>query len=218
MLMNETLYNEMAQSIIDGNVELAANLASRAVEAGLDPLEAINKGFAVGVRQVGEDFSNGTAFIPELVVSGAAMKAAMEALEPEIARRGEKRQKMGVVVLATVKGDIHDIGKNLVGTILSAYGFEVHDLGIDVPTSKIVDTARRVNADIVAVSALLTTTMMQQRKVVEALGEAGLRDKIKVIVGGAPVDGSWVEEIGADGFGEDAIQAVDVAKELLALD
>jgi corrinoid protein of di/trimethylamine methyltransferase len=212
------MYKDMAQSIIDGNVELAASMANQAVESGLDPLEAVNKGYAVGIKQVGENFSNGTAFIPELVIAGAAMKSAMEVLEPEIARRGEKRRKMGVVVLATVEGDIHDIGKNLVGTILSAYGFEVHDLGIDVPTSQIVNTARQVNADIVAVSALLTTTMMQQRNVVEALGEAGLREKVKVIVGGAPVDGSWVEEIGADGFGEDAIQAVDVARGLLGLD
>ena len=216
--MSESIYKEMSQSIIDGNVELAASLASQAIEEGIDPLEAVNKGFAVGVVQVGEDFSNGTAFIPELVIAGAAMKSAMEVLEPEIARRGEKRRKMGVVVLATVEGDIHDIGKNLVGTILSAYGFEVHDLGIDVPAGKIVHTARQVNADIVAVSALLTTTMMQQRKVVEALDEAGLRDQVKVIVGGAPVDGSWVEEIGADGFGRDAVQAVEVARGLLGLD
>lgn len=124
---------------------------------------------------------------------------------------------MGVVVLATVEGDIHDIGKNLVGTIMSAYGFEVHDLGIDVPTSQIVEKTRQVNADIVAVSALLTTTMIQQRDVVEGLRQAGLRDSVKVMVGGAPVDNSWVEEIGADGYGEDAIQAVNVAKELLGL-
>jgi len=215
--MSESLYREMAQSIIDGNVELAASLATRAVEAGIDPLEAVNKGYAVGVRQVGEDFSNGSAYIPELVIAGAAMKSAMGVLEPEIAKRGEERQKMGVVVLATVEGDIHDIGKNLVGTIMSAYGFEVHDLGIDVPTSQIVEKTRQVNADIVAVSALLTTTMIQQRDVVEGLRQAGLRDSVKVMVGGAPVDNSWVEEIGADGYGEDAIQAVNVAKELLGL-
>jgi len=215
--MNESLYREMAQSIINGNVELAASLATRAVEAGIDPLEAVNKGYSAGVRQVGENFSNGSAYIPELVIAGAAMKSAMAVLEPEIAKRGEERQKMGVVVLATVEGDIHDIGKNLVGTIMSAYGFEVHDLGIDVPTSQIVEKTRQVNADIVAVSALLTTTMIQQRDVVEGLRQAGLRDSVKVMVGGAPVDNSWVKEIGADGYGEDAIQAVNVAKELLGL-
>ena len=216
--MNESMYAQMAQAIIDGNVDLAARLATRAVEAGLDPLEAINRGYAVGVRQVGENFSNGTAFIPELVISGAAMKSAMEVLEPEIVKRHEEHKKIGVVVLATVEGDIHDIGKNLVGSIMSAYGFEVHDLGINVPASQIVEKARQVNADIVAVSALLTTTMIQQRKVVESLDEAGLRGKVRVIVGGAPVDGTWVEEIGADGFGEDAIQAVEVARGLLGLD
>ena len=216
--MNESMYAQMAQAIIDGNVDLAARLAARAIEAGLDPLEAINRGYAVGVRQVGENFSNGTAFIPELVISGAAMKSAMEVLEPEIVKRHEEHKKIGVVVLATVEGDIHDIGKNLVGSIMSAYGFEVHDLGINVPASQIVEKARQVNADIVAVSALLTTTMIQQRKVVESLDEAGLRGKVRVIVGGAPVDGTWVEEIGADGFGEDAIQAVEVARGLLGLD
>jgi trimethylamine corrinoid protein len=143
------------------------------------------------------------------------MKSAMEVLEPEIARRGTKQESLGVVVLGTIEGDIHDIGKNLVGTMLSAYGFEVHDMGIDVPAKQMVDKACQVNADILAVSALLTTTMMQQKKVVDILLEEGIRDEFKVLVGGAPVDSSWVETIGADGFGEDAIQAVETAKALL---
>jgi corrinoid protein of di/trimethylamine methyltransferase len=213
--MSEEIYNAMAQSIIDGDIDLAVQLANKAVESGIDPLEAVEKGFVVGVTSVGEDFSSGKAYIPELVMAGAAMKSAMQVLEPEIAKRGEARDVLGVVVLATVAGDVHDIGKSLVGTMMSAYGFEVHDLGVDVPESAIVEKAREVDADIVGVSALLTTTMMRQKDVVEALQTAGLRQRVKVLVGGAPVTAGWVEEIGADGYSDDAIGAVGAARELL---
>jgi len=145
------------------------------------------------------------------------MKSAMDVLEPEIARRGTEQASLGVIVLGTIEGDIHDIGKNLVSTMLSAYGFEVYDLGVDVPAKQMVEKAREVNADIVAVSALLTTTMMQQKKVIDVLIEEGMRDNVKVLVGGAPVDASWVQEIGADGYGDDAIQAVEAAKKLLSI-
>ena len=214
--MNDNLYNAMAQSIIDGEINQAAELANRAIAEGIDPLDAINNGFILGVNTVGEAFSCGDAFLPELVMAGEAMKAAVEVLEPELARRGEKRQVLGVVVLGTVEGDIHDIGKTLVGTMMSAAGFEVHDLGVDVPIMTLVEKARQVQADIVAVSALLTTTMVKQRDVVEALEDVGLTD-VKVMVGGAPVTRSWMEEIGADGYSEDAIGAVAVAKGLLGV-
>ncbi len=215
--MNEQIYKAMAQSIIDGDRKGAADLAAESISSGIDPLDAINKGFVVGVKQVGDEFSCGNAFIPELVVSGAAMKSAMDVLEPEIARRGTEQASLGVIVLGTIEGDIHDIGKNLVSTMLSAYGFEVYDLGVDVPAKQMVEKAREVNADIVAVSALLTTTMMQQKKVIDVLIEEGMRDNVKVLVGGAPVDASWVQEIGADGYGDDAIQAVEAAKKLLSI-
>lgn len=215
--MNEQIYKAMAQSIIDGDRKGAADLAAESISSGIDPLDAINKGFVVGVKQVGDEFSCGNAFIPELVVSGAAMKSAMDVLEPEIARRGTEQASLGVIVLGTIEGDIHDIGKNLVSTMLSAYGFEVYDLGVDVPAKQMVEKAREVNADIVAVSALLTTTMMQQKKVIDMLIEEGMRDNVKVLVGGAPVDASWVQEIGADGYGDDAIQAVEAAKKLLSI-
>jgi corrinoid protein of di/trimethylamine methyltransferase len=213
--MTEELFKAMAQSIIDGDAEVAEKLARQAVEQGIDPLEAINQGFVIGVNQVGSEFSCGNAFLPELVMAGEAMKAAVSTLEPEMNRRGTSRTMLGKVVLATIQGDIHDIGKTLVGTMLSAAGFQVYDLGVDVPVMKLVEKAREVDADIIGVSALLTTTMVRQRDVVEALEDMGLRARIKVMVGGAPVTGEWVKEIGADGYSEDAIGAVSVAKKLV---
>ena len=211
----EELYQKMAQSIIDGDSDVSIELAKEAVQAGVDPLDAITKGFVVGVNQVGEAFSCGDAFLPELVMAGEAMKAAVATLEPEMEKRGSHREMLGKVVLATVEGDIHEIGKSLVGTMLSASGFQVYDMGVDVAVAKLVAKAKEVNADIVAMSALLTTTMVKQREVIEALEQAGLRAGIKVMVGGAPVTREWVKKIGADGYSEDAIGAVGVAKALL---
>ena len=215
--MDKELFQAMAQSIMDGEVEVAERLARQAVEQGIDPLEAINQGFVVGVNYVGEQFAQGEMFLPDLVLAGEAMKAAVAVLEPEMARRGAERQMLGKVVLGTVAGDIHEIGKTLVGTMLSASGFQVYDLGVDVPTETFVEKVRQVNADIVGLSALLTTTMARQRDVIEALDEAGLRSRIKVMVGGAPVTASWADEIGADGHSEDAIGAVAVAKRLMGV-
>jgi corrinoid protein of di/trimethylamine methyltransferase len=209
------LFEKMAQSIIDGEDEIAAELAKESIDAGIDPLDAINQGFVKGVNVVGDEFSCGNAFLPELVMAGEAMKAAIEVLEPELARRGTTRQVLGKVVVATVEGDIHDIGKTLVGTMMSAAGFEVFDLGVDVPIVDIVAKAREVDADIIGVSALLTTTMTKQRDVIEAVEDMGLGEKVKVMVGGAPVTRAWMEEIGAAGYSEDAIGAVNVAKELM---
>jgi corrinoid protein of di/trimethylamine methyltransferase len=207
----------MTNSIIDGDAEEAVKLAQQAVEQGISPMDAINKGFVIGVQQVGSDFSCGAAFLPELVMAGEAMKAAMGVLEVELAKSGATRDVLGKVVIGTIEGDIHDIGKTLVGVMLSINGFEVHDLGPDVPVTKFVEKAREVNADLVAVSALLTTTMTKQRFVVEALEDMGMRDSVKVMVGGAPVTRTWAAEIGADGYSEDAVGAVAVAKDLLGL-
>jgi methylmalonyl-CoA mutase cobalamin-binding domain/chain len=154
-------------------------------------------------------------FLPDLVLAAEAMKSAVAILEPELARRGSERQVLGRVVIGTVEGDIHDIGKTLVATMLSASGFEVHDLGVNVDVAAFADKAREVNADIVGVSSLLTTTMVKQKDVVEALDDMGLRPQVKVMVGGAPVTSSWAEEIGADAYSEDAIGAVKVAKDLV---
>jgi corrinoid protein of di/trimethylamine methyltransferase len=213
--MHRDLFQDMIQSIIDGDSATAAYLARKAIDLGIDPLEAINKGFVVGVDHVGSQFSCGNAFLPELVMAGEAMKAAIKVLEPEMTKAGTQRQVHGKVVLATVEGDIHDIGKSLVGTMLSASGFEVIDLGVDVATTTIVEQARLNHANIVAVSSLLTTTMVRQKDVVEAMEDMGLRPHTKVMVGGAPVTRDWADEIGADGYSEDAVGAVSVAKDLV---
>jgi corrinoid protein of di/trimethylamine methyltransferase len=214
LIMSEKIFAAMAQSIIDGEDDVAIDLAQQAIAEGIDPLDAINKGFIIGVKQVGDAFSCGDAFLPELVMAGEAMKAAISILEPELVRMGTKREMLGKVVLGTVEGDIHDIGKTLVATMLSAAGFDVYDMGVDVAITEMAGKAREVGADIVAVSALLTTTMVKQRDVIEALEDMGL-EHIKIMVGGAPVTRSWMEEIGADGYSEDAIGAVAVAKELM---
>src|SRR5271157_5654612 len=213
--MSNELFQKMAQSIIDGDSDAAVALAEQSVSSGLDPLQAISEGFVVGVNKVGESFAAGQAFLPELVMAGEAMKAAVAALEPEMQKRGSQRTMLGKVVLATVEGDIHEIGKSLVGTMLSASGFEVFDLGVDVPTAKIISKVREVDADIVGLSALLTTTMVKQKEVIDELDKQGLRKKVKVIVGGAPVTRDWVQKIEADGYSEDAIGAVAVAKGLV---
>jgi corrinoid protein of di/trimethylamine methyltransferase len=213
--MSEELFRKMAQSIVDGDSDIAVELANKAVDSGIDPLVAISSGFVVGVSQVGEAFACGDAFLPELVMAGEAMKAAVSALEPEMARRGSQREMLGKVVLATVEGDIHEIGKSLVGTMLGASGFDVYDLGVDVSSVRIIAKAREVNADIIALSALLTTTMVKQKEVIELLEKEGLHGRIKVMVGGAPVTRDWVKKIGADGYSEDAIGAVNAAMQLL---
>jgi methylmalonyl-CoA mutase cobalamin-binding domain/chain len=151
-------------------------------------------------------------------MAGEAMKTAVSVLEPEMAKRGSERKMLGTVVIGTIEGDIHDIGKTLVGTMLSASGFKVFDLGVDVPVMTLVEKARLENADIVGVSALLTTTMVKQRDVIEALDDMGMRPKVKVMVGGAPVTRTWADEIGADAFSEDAVGAVTVAKQLLGME
>ena len=215
--MTEELFRKMSQSILDGDSDTAVALAKQAIESGVDPLDAISKGFVLGVNQVGENFACGQAFLPELVMAGEAMKAAVATLEPEMQKRGTVRQVYGKVVLATVEGDIHEIGKTLVGTMLSASGFQVYDLGVDVPAAKIIEKVKEVDADLVGLSALLTTTMVKQKEVITELDKLGLRKKVKVMVGGAPVTRDWVQKIEADGYSEDAIGAVGLAKRLVGV-
>jgi len=213
--MPDELFESMKQSIIDGDPDRAKELSQRVLAEGIPPLDAINRGFVPGLNLVGEQFQQGEMFLPDLVLAGEAMKAATAILEPEIQKVGATRETLGKVVLGTVKGDIHEIGKTLVGTMLSASGFEVFDLGVDVPFEKFAVKAMELNADIVGVSALLTTTMTGQKGVVEALERHGLRPRVKIMVGGAPVTQSWANEIGADGCGKDALAAVALAKSLL---
>ena len=213
--MSEELFSKMAQSIIDGDSDASAELAKQAIAAGIDPLDAISKGFVSGANTVGDAFARGDAFLPELVMAGEAMKTAVSILEPEMQKRGTAREILGKVVLATVEGDIHEIGKTLVGTMLSSSGFQVFDLGVDASTAKILAKVKEVDADLVGLSALLTTTMIKQKEVIDTLDREGLRKKVKVMVGGAPVTRDWVQKIEADGYSEDAIGAVIVAKQLV---
>jgi corrinoid protein of di/trimethylamine methyltransferase len=213
--MSAELFQKMAQSIIDGDADASVALAQQSITAGVDPLEAISEGFVMGVNTVGDAFARGEAFLPELVMAGEAMKAAVATLEPEMQKRGTSRQILGKVVLATVEGDIHEIGKTLVGTMLSASGFQVYDLGVDVSAAKILAKVKEVDANLVGLSALLTTTMVKQKEVIDVLDKEGLRRKVKVMVGGAPVTRDWVQKIEADGYSEDAIGAVAIAKQLV---
>jgi corrinoid protein of di/trimethylamine methyltransferase len=207
------MFEKLAQTVIDGEPEDAAELAQQALAQGLDALDCINKGLSPGIDEVGELFATGEYYLPDLILGGDAMKAALEVLEPALAG-GQNREILGRVVLGTVEGDLHEIGKTLVGTMLTANGFEVIDIGVDQPASKFVAAVKEHDATLVGASALLTTTMLHQREVVGALKEAGLSDRVQVMVGGAPITENWAKEIGADGYAEDAIGAVAVAKEL----
>ena len=214
LMPNDTL-SAMRQSIIDGAPDTASTLAQQALADGVAPIDAINNGYVPGMHDVGEQFARGQMFLPDMMASAEAMRAAMSVLDPELRRLGTERPMAGVVVLGATKGDIHEIGKILVGTLLTAHGFQVHDLGVDVTGEKFAAKAREVKADIVGVSALLTTTMRNQKTVVEALERDGLRSQVKVMVGGAPVTRRWAEEIGADGYAKDAMSAVALAQELM---
>jgi len=211
----DQLFEAMRQSIIDGAPDTATELAQQALASGVDPLEAVNQGFAAGITFAGEQFGCGQIYLPDLLASAEAMKAAMSILEPEMLKQGSQREALGKVILGTAKGDIHDIGKNLVATILAASGFQIFDLGTSVTPEQFVAKAKEVDADIVGVSALLTTTMAGQKAVIEALDRNGLRPRIKAIIGGAAVTSKWAADIGADGFSRNAIDALELAKNLM---
>jgi corrinoid protein of di/trimethylamine methyltransferase len=213
--MSDETLNQLAQAVVDGEPEEAEALARQALDLGLDPLLCINQGLTPGIERVGELFETGEYYLPDLILGGDAMKAALTVLEPALAS-GEGRQILGRVVLGTVEGDLHEIGKTLVGTMLTANGFEVTDIGVDRPAADFIEAVRKSNATLVGASALLTTTMLHQKEVIEALKEAGLREQVKVMIGGAPVTETWAEQIGADGYAEDAIGAVALAKRLVA--
>ena len=212
--MSQEMFEKLAQAVIDGEPEDAVELAQQALDAGLDPLECINEGLTKGIDRVGALFAEGEYYLPDLIIGGEAMKDALAVLEPALAANQE-RKVTGRVVLGTVEGDLHEIGKTLVGTMLTANGFQVTDIGIDKPASEFIAAVKEANATLIGASALLTTTIPEQQKIIEALVEAGLRDKVKVMVGGAPVTQAWADKIGADGYAEDAIAAVAVAKKLV---
>ena len=212
--MSQEMFKKLFEAVVEGEPDDAEALAKEALEMGLDPLQCITEGLTKGIQKVGELFTSGEYFLPELIIGADAMKKALEILEPALIG-DQVREVAGTVVIGTVAGDLHEIGKTLVGTMLTANGFRVIDIGVDKTASEFIDAIKDSGADIVGASALLTTTMLQQKKLVDALKEAGLDDKVKVMVGGAPVTDNYCKEIGADGYAEDAISAIDIAFRLI---
>ena len=212
--MTEEILKRLAQAVIDGEPEDAEAIAKEALEQGLDPLECITEGLTAGIQQVGKLFASGEYFLPDLIIGADAMKVALDVLEPMLVG-DQQRDVVGRIVLGTVEGDLHEIGKTLVGTMLTANGFLVTDIGVDKKPEEFIAAIKETDADIVGASALLTTTMLQQKKLIDSLEEAGLREKVKVMIGGAPVTEGFAEEIGADGYAEDAISSVDLAFRLI---
>jgi corrinoid protein of di/trimethylamine methyltransferase len=204
------MLEKLAQAVIEGEPEDAEALAQQAIESGFDALSCITDGLTKGIQEVGRLFADGDYFLPELIIGADAMKKALEILEPALVG-DQKREVVANVVLGTVEGDLHEIGKTLVGTMLIANGFKVIDIGVDQPASAFIEATKESGATIIGTSALLTTTMIQQEKIIKELEAAGLRKQVKVMVGGAPVTDSYAKQIGADGYAEDAISAVKLA-------
>jgi len=202
------------EAILTGQAKEARALTEQALAAGLDPLALVNECMSPAMDEVGRRFECNEYFVSELLLSARAMKSALELIRPLLAARGA--QSKGRIVIGTVKGDLHDIGKNLVAALLEGGGFEVIDLGVNVPPEKFVATVREKDAQVVALSALLTTTMLSMKTTIDAIKDAGMRDRVKVLVGGAPVTKKFADEIGADGYSENAAGAVSLARQTMA--
>jgi corrinoid protein of di/trimethylamine methyltransferase len=214
-MSKQEILEQLAKAVVEGDKNSARENAQAAVDEGLDPLEAVDRGLSKGMEVVGANFESGESFLPELLMAADSFNAAMEILNPLIEANKQKISKLGTALLATVKGDLHNIGKNIVATVLETNGFEVVDIGIDQSTLNIIEAAQKHNADFIGLSSVMTTTMPYQKEVIETLTEMGLREKFFVLVGGGPVTQKWADEIGADGYGETAVDAVGVAKKLL---
>jgi len=214
---NKELFAKMEQSIINYDKDEAVRLAKLALEKGIEPVAAINEGFVKGIQAVGGAFGREEIFLPEMVMGADAMTAATSILGEAIKKSGGKAKYLATGIAGTVEGDIHIIGINLVTTFLVANGFDIKFLGTNVPSSLFVDQVKELKPDLILLSALLTTTMPNQKEVIDSLKEAGIRESVKVIVGGAPVSQDWADQIGADGYGENAGAAVEVAKKLMGV-
>ncbi|MGC8627030.1 MAG: corrinoid protein [Acidimicrobiales bacterium] len=207
---------ELRQAVVDGQAKLAATLAAQGLDEGTSADVILQNALISAMQEVGQLFEEGEIFVPEMLVSARAMNAALEVLKPHLASEEHQAGGEGTVAIGTVQGDLHEIGKNLVSIMLEGSGFKVLNLGTDVSPERFVEAAR-AGADVVAMSALLTTTMLNMKAVIEALREAGLRDKVRVVVGGAPITQSFADQIGADGYAPDASKAVRKVKELLGV-
>jgi len=206
--IDEDYFNQLAQSVIDGEDEECVRLVNAGLEAGVDPLEAVEKGLAKGINQVGKDFGAGIIFLPELAMAADVMKEGAAILDVKIKEGGEMRTSHGRVVIGTIKGDIHDIGKSVVAAVLQANGYDVIDIGTDVDIDDFIKAVKDNNADVLGMSTLLTLPLLEMEKVIQRMKEIGLRDEVKIIVGGCPVTQEFADEIGADAVGFDAQDAV----------
>jgi 5-methyltetrahydrofolate--homocysteine methyltransferase len=209
----EEILTKLFDAVLEGDFEGVKSNVQAALDANLDPASILNDGMIAAMREVGNRFEAGDYYVPEMLIAARAMQGGMVILKPRLLQAD--RKSSGRVLIGTVKGDLHDIGKNLVGLMLEGAGFEITDLGVDVPVEDFIRVAQEQKPDIVAMSALLTTTMPMMKQTIDAFQAAGLRDKVKFIIGGAPVTESYAKQIGADGFSSDASRAVNVAKSLL---
>jgi 5-methyltetrahydrofolate--homocysteine methyltransferase len=216
MSSKSEVIENLRKAVLDLDIDRVSAAAREAVRLEIDPIEAIDEGLAKGVRTIGDRFAAGEAFLTELVMAGEAMKAGVEVLRPVILQRKLQRKSTGIVVIGTVRGDIHDIGKNIVTVMLEAAGFEVNDLGVDVTPENFLSKTKESKAQIVAMSALLTVTTPEQKNTVRLIERAGIRKSVKVAVGGAAVTPEWAREIGAEGYSDNAVDAVELFKKLVA--
>jgi corrinoid protein of di/trimethylamine methyltransferase len=210
------ILEKLSAVVIEGSEEEAEALAQQVVANNIDPLEAIEKGLSKGMTIIGKKFECGEAYLPELLMAAANFNAAMAVLKPVIDAGKQQVTRLGKVLIATVKGDVHTIGKDIVATVLDTSGFDVVDMGVDNPSLNIVQEAEKLKVDLIALSSVMTTTMPSQKEVIETLREMGIRQKYFVIVGGGPVNQEWADRIGADGYGKSAVDAVALAKNLMA--
>ena len=213
---NEATYEQLKQALVDQDEEAVLEGVNKALADGMSAQKIIDEGLLPGLNVIGEQFEAEDIFLPELMQAALAFQSAMGILEPLIKEQGGSGPKKGTIVIGTVKGDLHSIGKNILKLLFETSGFEVHDLGIDVDLFKFIDKAKETNADIIAISALLTTTLIGQRDVIDALKDQGTRDKYKVIVGGGATTKDWADSIGADGWSANAYDAVNLATKLVS--
>ena len=212
----EKIIQDLKNAVKNYDPEAAEVAAKRVIDEGFDPVIAIEKGLTEDLREIGDKFGSGEVWFIDLMAAANTVQAAIRVLEPEIKRRGIKQKSMGKFLIGTVAGDIHDIGKNIVVLLLMANGFEVIDIGVEIPVEVFIEKVREIKPDILGLSSLLTSSMPEQKKVIDALTENGIRDTVKVIIGGAAVNEKWASEIGADGYAEDAVDAIRVTKALMS--
>jgi 5-methyltetrahydrofolate--homocysteine methyltransferase len=205
---------DIKNAIISGKHDQIESLVAKAIDSGTDLNELINDGMISAMDTVGQKYSRNEIYVPEMLVSAVTMKKGLDLINPLL--KGDSRESRGTIIMCTVKGDIHDIGKNLVIMMLQGAGFDVIDLGVDLSAEKVVEEVKKIKPNILGMSALLTTTMPEIKTVIEVLKDQGIRDSLKIMVGGAPVNQEWADKVGADGYGADAGQAVDVARRLMA--